>query len=136
METKNSVVKSVQPSGTWDGKFGLMYKFEITMDNGDVGQYMSKQKDQTKFRVGMSTDYEYHGGDFPKIKPVNTFNQSTPPKKNDAVQEMIVKQSSLKAAVDFCDDNCSIEDVIDNAEIFYKWVMTGEKPTIDNTKPF
>ena len=51
---------------------------------------------------------------------------------------MIVKQSSLKAAVEFCDKNCTVEDVIDNAEIFYKWVMTGEKPAknFNNDMPF
>jgi len=142
METKNSVVKSVQSTGTWDGKFGLMYKFEVEMDNGDVGQYMSKQKDQTKFTKGSQVDYEYHPGDYPKIKPVNTFQQNgsfTPQKtgRTDDVQKMIVKQSSLKAAVDYCKgDTCSTRDIIDYAEEFYQWVMEDKKPEENNKKPF
>ena len=139
METKKSVVKSVQPNGTWDGKFGLMYKFEITMDNGDTGQYMSKSKDQTKFVVGQEVDYEYHSGEYPKIKPVNTFQQggNFSKGKSDDVQEMIVKQSSLKAAVDYCKgDTCSTRDIIDYAEEFYLWVTKGIKPDENNKKPF
>ena len=49
---KKSVVKNVQSNGTWEGKFGLMYKFEVEMENGDVGEYSSKSKDQDKFLEG------------------------------------------------------------------------------------
>jgi len=144
MEVKKSVVKQVTPDGSWDGKFGLMYKFEITMENGDMGQYMSKSKDQNKFTVGAEVDYEYHDGDYVKIKPHNTFQQTgggvvspTRVAKGVDVQELIVKQSSLKAAVDFCKgDNCSTRDVIDYAEEFYLWVMKGTKPDEVNNKPF
>ena len=107
-----------------------------------MGQYMSKSKDQNKFTVGVGVDYEYHGGDYVKIKPHNTFQQTggksnTSPVKRDDVQELIVKQSSLKAAVDFCKgDNCSTRDIIDYAEEFYLWVMKGTKPDELNNKPF
>ena len=143
---KRSKVTNVQQNGTWEGNYGIMYKFEIEFENGDCGEYSSKSQDQNKFIVGNEADYEYIGGKFPKVKPVwnnqpmqtkvtPTQNKS---QANNDVQDMIVKQSSLKAAVEFCDKNCTVEDVIDNAEIFYKWVMTGEKPakTSNNDMPF
>ena len=137
---KNSKVTNIQANGTWEGKFGTMYKFEVTFENGDCGEYSSKSKDQNKFVIGQNADYEFMGGQFPKVKPVWVQQQQQAPKQrpqaNGDVQDMIVKQSSLKAAVEFCDKNCSVEDVIDNAEIFYKWVMTGEKPTSNNNIPF
>ena len=122
---KNSKVTSVQSNGTWEGKYGMMYKFEIGFENGDVGEYSSKNKDQDKFNIGSKTDYEYTDGKFPKVKPVyikpDNFNQSSP-QKSDDVQKLIVKQSSLKSAVDY-DNKCSQEDVLKNAQMFYDWVM-------------
>ena len=73
---KKSIVKNVQGNGTWEGKFGLMYKFEVEMENGDSGEYSSKSKEQTKFVVGEEVEYEFIDGNFPKINPVNTFNNS------------------------------------------------------------
>ena len=49
MEQKKSIVKSVTPNGTWEGQYGLMYKFEIEFENGDVGEYLSKSENQDKF---------------------------------------------------------------------------------------
>jgi len=66
---KTSKVKSVQANGTWEGKFGLMYKFEVSFENGDTGEYSSKSQDQTKFVEGQEAEYEYTDGKFPKVKP-------------------------------------------------------------------
>ena len=123
---KKSKVTSAQPNGTWEGKFGLMYKSEISFENGDAGEYSSKNREQDKFVVGKETEYEFIGGNFPKVKPVYQKPQSFGGggfKKDDNVQKMIVKQSSLKAAVDFCNEGCSVEDVIKVAQKFTDWVM-------------
>jgi hypothetical protein len=123
---KKSKVTSAQPNGTWEGKFGLMYKSEISFENGDAGEYSSKTREQDKFVVGKETEYEFIGGNFPKVKPVYQKPQSFGGggfKKDDKVQKMIVKQSSLKAAVDFCNEGCSVEDVIKVAQKFSDWVM-------------
>ena len=32
---KKSKVKSIQANGTWEGKFGLMYKNEVLFENGE-----------------------------------------------------------------------------------------------------
>ena len=123
---KKSKVTSAQPNGTWEGKFGLMYKSEISFENGYAGEYSSKTREQDKFVVGKETEYEFIGGNFPKVKPVYQKPQSFGGggyKKDDNVQKMIVKQSSLKAAVDFCNEGCSVEDVIKVAQKFTDWVM-------------
>ena len=116
---KNSIVKSIQPNGTWEGKYGLMYKFEIGFENGDVGEYSSKNKDQDKFNIGSKTDYEYIDGKFPKVKPVymkpDSFNQSSP--KQD-VNNSIARAVAFKGAIDY-DNQCTQEDVIKNAKYFY-----------------
>ena len=118
---KNSIVKSIQPNGTWEGKYGLMYKFEIGFENGDVGEYSSKNKDQDKFNIGSKTDYEYIDGKFPKVKPVymkpDSFNQSSP-KQDVNVNNSIARAVAFKGAIDY-DNQCTQEDVIKNAKYFY-----------------
>ena len=118
---KNSIVKSIQPNGTWEGKYGLMYKFEIGFENGDVGEYSSKNKDQDKFNIGSKTDYEYIDGKFPKVKPVyikpDSFNQ-TSPKQDVNVNNSIARAVAFKGAVEF-DNQCTPEVVLKNAKYFY-----------------
>ena len=138
---KKSVVKSAQANGGWNGKYGYMYKHEIAFENGDSGEYSSKDQNQTKFVVGQETEYEYIDGKYPKVKPVNNFQQgnfSAAP-KSDKVQEYIVKHSSLKCAVDYVIANGGdTKTILDTAEIFTNWVLKGEKPTQapNNNMPF
>ena len=122
----------------------------------------SFEDSQDKFKQGAVVDYQFFSGDFPKIKPhfEKTYNEkfgdggTSYNPENGAItktrtgqvvvtehqkQQLIVKQSSLKAAVEFCDKECTVEHIIMNAEIFYDWVMTGKKPTgssSNNDLPF
>ena len=138
---KKSKVKNVQANGTWEGKFGMMYKNEVEMENGDIGEYSSKSQDQDKFIEGQETEYEFIGGQFPKVKPVYNkpeFVSNGATKVNPDVQKLIVRQSSLKAAVDYCGDNSeSPEECIAIADKFVAWVM-NEKPNEEsnNDLPF
>ena len=142
---KNSIVKSIQPNGTWEGKYGLMYKFEIGFENGDVGEYSSKNKLQDKFYIGSKTDYEYIDGKFPKVKPVyikpdsfdksNNFTSNS--KKNHDTQLMIVRQSSITRGIEFMNLMNLINPtkltrkeisqiILEEAEVFEKWVMRSD----------
>lgn len=131
-EIKKSKVISVQANGSWDGSYGTMYKFEIVFQDGTVGEYSSKSKDQNKFEVGAETEFEYTGGKFPKVKPVYAqpnVQSSSPVRsfgKSDDVQIKIVRQSMLKAAVDFHAINPELKpsevDVLKTAERFVTFV--------------
>tara|TARA_Y100000004_G_C8827968_1_gene374861 strand:+ start:140 stop:637 length:498 start_codon:yes stop_codon:yes gene_type:complete len=131
--TKKGIVQNVQANGTWQGKFGLMYKYEVTIGT-DVGEYSSKSENQNKFIVGQEVEYEFTDGQYPKIKPVNNFQAGgfTPRGENPDRQRMIVRQSSLKVAMDYCAVKYSgaselrLQDVFNVAEEVIDWVM--EKP--------
>ena len=133
---KTSKVKNVQSNGTWEGKFGLMYKFEVEMEDGNVGEYSSKSKDQDKFVVGKEMEYEYDGGKFPKIKPhYNKGNFTGGFKGNDDRQESIIRQSSLKAAVEYLKGaEASLEEVFESAEKMIAWVNKRQVNTNDNSR--
>lgn len=129
MEVKKSKVMSVTPNGTWEGNYGVMFKFEIVFQNGDVGEYSSKNKDQNKFEVCTETEYEYFGGKYPKIKPHYSKPMATPSQafgKSDDVKIKIVRQSMLKASVDFHAINPEHKpteaDVLKTAERFVQFV--------------
>ena len=99
---KKGIVGSVQSNGTWEGKYGIMYKYEVHIGE-DVGEYSSKMENQNKFVVGQEAEYEFIGGQYPKIKPVNNFQPNSGGGYNKRTedpdrQRMIVKQSSLKVA--------------------------------------
>tara|TARA_R110002020_G_scaffold33808_4_gene102705 strand:- start:500 stop:943 length:444 start_codon:yes stop_codon:yes gene_type:complete len=133
---KTDKVKRVTANGTWEGKFGMMYKFEVEFENGDCGEYSSKSKDQTKFIEGQNADYEFIDGKFPKVKPFYAQPQSNGMtyKKDDNVQNLIVRQSSLKAAVDYCrGSSCSPEEVCENAQLFAEWVLEKKMDVINET---
>tara|TARA_R100000655_G_scaffold71104_1_gene109490 strand:+ start:781 stop:1206 length:426 start_codon:yes stop_codon:yes gene_type:complete len=139
---KKSTVTRVTSNGTWEGKFGLMYKFEIEMENGDIGENLSKAS-ECKFKEGQETDYEFTDGDWPKIKPVNTFTPNSGGggfKKSDNVQEYIIKQSSLKCAVDLCiaEGKFSHEEILNRANAFTDWVLDRNQPLpfSDEKAPF
>ena len=130
---KKSVVKQAQANGTWQGKFGTMYKHEIAFENGDSGEYSSKDQYQTKFVVGQETEYEFIDGKYPKVKPINNWQPNaqafTPKQSKDDVQEYIIKQSTLKCATDYVIANGGDErKVIEVAEMFTNWVLKGDKP--------
>lgn len=130
---KKSIVKSVQANGTWEGTYGVMYKYEVCFENGDCGEYSSKSDSQDKFKEGVETEYEFVDGKYPKVKPVSNFQQggfSKPSTSNPEREKMIVKQSTLKCATDYIIANGGDEHrIIDIAEILTAWVMEDKKPT-------
>ena len=118
---KNSKVVNVQGSGM----FKELYVFEVELDNGDVGRIYRKSNDS---KLTNGQDISYTINDKGSIKIVTDYqkNQSqSSPQKSDDVQKLIVKQSTLKAAVDY-DNKCSPEDVLKNAQMFYDWVMGND----------
>ena len=144
MEIKKSTPVTITGNGTWESQYGLFYKFEIEMDNGDIGEYSSKSKDQNKFVLGQETEYEWHsrnvnGKVYHNIKPVKQefqpnrsgggFQKPTNPDRD--VQ--IVRQSSLNRATDLCiNGKIELADVLVYAEVFVNYVQSGAKAQSNN----
>jgi hypothetical protein len=65
-QNKRSAVTNVTANGTYNGQYGMLYKFQVSFANGDVAEYNAKTQNQTKFVVGQEVDYvltdrEYQG---------------------------------------------------------------------------
>ena len=123
--SKIKTVVSIKPHQT--EKYGTTFYHNLEMENGDKIN-IGKKKEQ---KVGWELTYEITEQgqqEYNKAKAVapESFNKSnnyTPSNSsNDDRQLLIVKQSSIKAAVEF-DNQCTIEDMLKNAEIIKDWVM-------------
>jgi len=144
---KKGKVKQVQSNGTWEGNYGMMYKFEVTFENGDCGEYSSKSEQQTKFIEGEETEYEFTGGKFPKVKPYyappSSGGQSYY-KKDDNIQNLIVRQSSIKCATELASayinqgHTITVGDATKMAQEICDWVKEDvkETKTKENDLPF
>lgn len=143
---KKAKVVAVNPQGDYQLKDGrTLYKFALTFDNGDSGEYSSVKPDQTKFVVGMEAEYELNATQYGnRIKPVYNqgggfsgggYSGGSYSSGGDTKQKMIVKQSCLKAAVDLLKDKgAKSTDVLKVADSFVSWVMEEDKKetTYDN----
>ena len=126
--SKIKTVVSIKPHQT--EKYGTTFYHNLEMENGDKIN-IGKKKEQ---KVGWELTYEITEQgqqEYNKAKAVapESFNKSnnyTPSNSsNDDRQLLIVKQSSIKAAVEF-DNQCTIEDLLKNAEIIKDWVMGND----------
>ena len=149
METiKSAKVTQVSGNGKWDSQqYGTFYKFEIVFDNGDSGQYMSKEPEQNKFKVGDEASYtitskDVNGKLYYTIKPAMNLQQGKggwKPQPADPEKEArISRMSVLKVATDIYINHGKMEinEIIPLAQIFEQWVMTGVNPvTKAETKP-
>ena len=124
METKKSIVKSVTPNGTWEGNYGLMYKFEIEFENGDVGEYLSKSENQDKFVVDKETDYQFKGGQYPRVKPVSNFQPKTNYSNSNTDTNKEIRFSvAFKAAIELCAaDKIGLEEIMETTIGFDKFL--------------
>jgi hypothetical protein len=149
METiKSAKVTQVSGNGKWDSQqYGTFYKFEIVFDNGDAGQYMSKEPEQNKFKVGDEASYtitskDVNGKLYYTIEPA--MNQQgkgggwKPQPQDPEKEARISRMSVLKVATDIYINHGKMEinEIIPLAQLFEKWVMTGVNPiTKTESKP-
>tara|TARA_R110002167_G_scaffold67534_7_gene190947 strand:+ start:437 stop:919 length:483 start_codon:yes stop_codon:yes gene_type:complete len=132
MEIKTSKVVSNQASGSLDLTHGTFFKFEISFEDGTVGEYLSKTQDggNKNFPIGVEKEFEVTENKFgKKIKPHFAQKSFTPQASgtstNPDIQRMIVKQSSLKVAADLCiaNNKTDLNTIFKTANTIVEWVM-------------
>ena len=151
-QQKRSAVTNVTANGTYNGQYGTLYKFEVTFANGDSGEYASKSQNQTKFVVGVETDYTITSKEFKdriyyKIAPVmaqpgasGSF-QAKP--KDPETDKRITRMSVLKVAGDLViNGDIQLKEILAYAQVFEKFVVDGQdtlaqyKPVSHDELPF
>ena len=119
----------------WENQYGKNYFYQIEMDNGDKGQYMSRSDSQSYFEVGKEVDYEYQeinendpqGNPKPnRIKPVNVQRKGF--QRGYKKQPQNNKSFALSYAKDIAvahigqGKDFKAQQIIQVADEFYKWL--------------
>ena len=140
MEIKTSKIKEVVKVSEPYGKFAVLYH-KLVMENGDKIDIGKQQRQE----IGNELSYRITGDigqhEFTKAKSENpnwegnkkSFSTNTYTKEPNR-QLSIVKQSSLKAAVEFCNSStCGVDDILKIAQQFTDWVMSEETKTLNTS---
>ena len=124
---KTSKIKTVVSIKPHKNSYGETFYHNLEMENGDKIN-IGKKKEQKigwelTYEITEQGQHEYNKARAVAPESFNKSNNYTPSNSsNDDRQLLIVKQSSIKAAVEF-DNQCTIEDMLKNAEIIKDWVM-------------
>jgi len=139
---KTSNVKQVANIKEWNGKNGLLYYHNLEMENGDKINLAKK----SKLSVGAEVHYEIleeGQQEYNKAKSVNpNFNgannvSQAPSRSNPDVQDQIIRQSSVKAAIDLLiakGDNITISGTLDVADIIFQYCKNGVNTVVTTEK--
>lgn len=127
---KTSKVKAVQANGTYESKFGLLYKYEYTMEDGTT-LTANHKTEGGNFQVGEDVEYEVKGtndyGSWGKVtRPSeDNYQAKTNAPMSDERQYMIVLQSCLKASATYYAERTdgSPEVVMEQAKIWANEIL-------------
>jgi len=136
---KKGVVKSIVELEPYEGNYGTLYKFTVTFENGDSGEYSAKVKEQEKFIVGKEVEYEVHINpqypQYPKIKPhyeQKGFSGGGKGGYSDADKERMARSVAIKSSAIFNQArSTSKEDVIEDADFFLNYIKAMDKKVAD-----
>ena len=118
-----SKLTNIQANGTWKE----FYKFDLEFEDGITGTIFKKSEDH-KLEIGKEYEYSRNDKGSIKISPQGS-SFTTNYTNNDDRQKYIIRQSMLKAAVDFHSGTSSTTStIINTAEEFEAWVLTKKKP--------
>ena len=137
MSKKSKVVK-VTSSGTWESKREpktTYYRYEIEMENGDIGEYssVSSSIDDIKFKEGEEINYIYDTSrsDFPKIKPSysnfnNNNNNNCPP--NSCNNKEIARAVGVKSAIELgVAQGLQLSEILETAKILSDFILKDKE---------
>jgi len=135
---KTSTISAVQGNGTWEGPHGLLYSYEVRLNNGD--HILLNAKTDNAFSIGQELSYELTGktdrNQTPYAKKVNpNFTQqrpvggfTPPPPANDDRNKAIEVQMAFKAAMEYvCMQKEPIVNIVDYARFIFDRVQEGKR---------
>ena len=118
MET--SKVTVITEAGDWNG----MQKYKVSLANGKQLTFLAKGN--FKANVGDNINYQITNEQYQTAKLLGKAEVKVVSAPAD-VQTSIIRQTCLKASAEFYAGRsfASIENVLEDAEIMYNWVIRG-----------
>ena len=133
---KTSTISAVQGNGTWEGPHGLLYSYEVRLNNGD--HILLNAKSENPFSIGQELSYELTGktdrNQTPYAKKVNPqFTANRAPAApsyggGDDRNKAIEVQMAFKCAMEYvCMQKEPIVNVVEYAKFIYERVQDGKR---------
>ena len=133
---KTSTISAVQGNGTWEGPHGLLYSYEVRLNNGD--HILLNAKSENAFSIGQELSYELTGktdrNQTPYAKKVNPqFTANRAPAApsyggGDDRNKAIEVQMAFKCAMEYvCMQKEPIVNVVEYAKFIYQRVQDGKR---------
>ncbi len=129
-----SRVGSVTFNRAWDGPKGTVFYFDITFEDGGVGQFSTIKREQTKFTIGEEIEYIIKGQnkrgqnqidivrDRPDFKK-STYNN---PETNKQIAMSVAVGAAIETALALDMKNIGEDDIYTLAQYYYQWIIEGD----------
>ena len=135
---QNTVKEVTAKNETYQGPNGLLYKFQYTFEDG-LELTANHQTKEAPFKPGDQVEVVVRGesqyGKYGAVKKLDSYQgnsgggKSYGGAKSKDQQDQIMRQSSLKAAVEALGLGLEPMQYTGLAEYFYEYVSTGEVAT-------
>ena len=130
---KTSIIKSIEPRGSWESKYGTMYTFKVSFEDGQTLEANSKSE-QPPYKVGdemayqITDDNEKFGAKGKVMKP-DQQQGYTPSGGGGNRDEIIMKQTALKCAAEYNAQRTGAtpDQVIKDASLFFVWLKNNNE---------
>ena len=133
---QKATVTAAQPTGQWEGQYGVLYTFNVTLSNGTTGEVNSKNP-QLRFGIGEEVEYEIpREGKLKLNRPNpmgNTFGNNTGGASTSysSNKKDYTKQNGLQAACTFLNGSkATKEQIVALADYFATWLKGSAAPQV------
>ena len=133
---QKATVTAAQPTGQWEGQYGILYTFDVTLSDGTAGSVNSKSP-QFRFNIGDEVEYEIPGPGKLKVNrpnPMgNTFGNNTGGASTSysSNKKDYSKQNALQAACTFLNGSkATKEQIVALADYFSTWLKGSAAPQV------
>lgn len=118
-----SKITQIEPKGTYTNASGTFNKYQVYLANGQNFQFLAKG--EFKKQVGDDIEFEITNQQYNTAKLV--YNKPMPTATSGNREQIIVRQSMVKAAADFhaSRPNADIQTVIADAQLLINFVNNG-----------
>lgn len=120
---RTSTIRAISPIGQWNG----MDKFLVTMADGVGYTFFYKQGEEFPKKLNEEVQFEvtndqYKNARFAKAQSYNGTYEKKSYQPNQSKDDLIVRQTVIKAAAELHARSGNIDLVLQDAENMYNWI--------------
>ena len=137
---QKATVTASQPTGQWEGQYGVLYTFDVTLSDGTSGSVNSKSP-QLRFGIGEEVEYEVPKPGKLKLnrpQPAGGFSNNSGGARTSysGGSKDYSKQHALNAACTYLNGTkATKEQIVHLAEYFATWLKGSAPAQVQQAAP-